>query len=115
MNNKHYLKLNENFFDSTEVILLESMPDGYLYSNILLKMYLLSMNNGGYVASADGMPYFVETLPRVLNHYVGVVEKAVKIFEEMGLVDVSDTGAIYMVDIAKIIGKSTTDEERSNP
>lgn len=34
----YYLKLKENFFDSDAMIVLESMPDGYLYSNILLKL-----------------------------------------------------------------------------
>ena len=34
----NYMRLKENFFDSSEISLLESMPDGYLYSNILLKL-----------------------------------------------------------------------------
>ena len=44
----YYLKLKENFFDSDEMVLLESMPDGYLYSNILLKMYLKSKKQRQY-------------------------------------------------------------------
>ena len=39
----YYMRLKENFFDSSEISLLESMPDGYLYSNILLKLYLRSV------------------------------------------------------------------------
>lgn len=31
----YYLKLKENFFDSDSMVLLESMQDGILYSNIL--------------------------------------------------------------------------------
>jgi hypothetical protein len=27
----YYLKLKENFYDSEAMIVLESMPDGYLY------------------------------------------------------------------------------------
>ena len=34
----YYLKLKENFFESDGMILLENMKDGYLYSNILLKL-----------------------------------------------------------------------------
>ena len=30
----YYLKIKENFFDSEEMKLLESMDNGYLYSNI---------------------------------------------------------------------------------
>ncbi len=43
----YYLKLNENFFESDTMIVLESMPDGYLYSNILMKLYLRSLKNEG--------------------------------------------------------------------
>ncbi len=38
----YYLKLKDNYFDSDEIIILESMADGYKYSNILLKLYLRS-------------------------------------------------------------------------
>ena len=31
----YYLKLKEDFFESDEAVILESMPDGYIYSNIL--------------------------------------------------------------------------------
>lgn len=34
----YYLKLKENFFESDSMVLLENMNDGYLYSNILLKL-----------------------------------------------------------------------------
>ena len=43
----YYLKLKENFFDSDSIVLLEDMKDGILYSNILLKLYLKSLKNGG--------------------------------------------------------------------
>jgi len=34
----YYLKLRDKFFDSEEVIVLESVEDGFLYSNIYLKL-----------------------------------------------------------------------------
>ena len=34
----YYLKLKENYFDDDSIVLLESMQDGVLYSNILLKL-----------------------------------------------------------------------------
>ena len=36
----YYLKLKENFYNSETMVILESMQDGLLYSNLLLKMYL---------------------------------------------------------------------------
>ena len=39
----YYLKLKDNFFDSEELIVVESMENGYIFSNILLKLYLKSL------------------------------------------------------------------------
>jgi hypothetical protein len=38
MDNKKYywLKLKDNFFDTEDLVLLESMPEGIVYSNIFL-------------------------------------------------------------------------------
>ena len=36
----YYLKLKENFYDSEQLIILQNMQDGYLYSDILMKLYL---------------------------------------------------------------------------
>ena len=43
----YYLKLKESYFDDDAIVLLESMQDGMLYSNILLKLYLKSLKYGG--------------------------------------------------------------------
>ena len=42
----YYLKLKENFYNSETMVILESMQDGLLYSNLLLKMYLMSLKSG---------------------------------------------------------------------
>ena len=43
----YYMKLKENFFSSERMVVLEMMPDGILYSNLLLKMYLMSLKHNG--------------------------------------------------------------------
>ena len=53
----YYLKLKDNFFDSDEMIILESMQDGYIYSNILLKLYLRSLKNDGKLMLNDKIPF----------------------------------------------------------
>jgi|694.fasta_scaffold53382_8 predicted phage replisome organizer len=114
MDNKKYywLKLKDNFFDTEDLILLESMPDGIIYSNILLKLYLKSIKNEGKLMYKDRMPYNPIMLAQLVRQPVGVVEKALKIFQDMGLIDVLDSGAIYMLDIQNFIGKSSTEADR---
>ena len=108
----YYLKLKENFFDSDELILLESQPDGYLYSNILLKLYLRSLKNNGKLMFNERIPYNAEILSKVTRHNVAVVEKALYLFEELGLIEKLSNGAIYMLDIQNFIGKSSTEADR---
>ena len=108
----YYLKLRENFFDNDDVTILESMPDGILYSNILLKLYLRSLKNNGKLMFNDRIPYNAQMLSTITRQPVAVVEKAVGIFKEMGLIEVLDNGAIYMLDIQNFIGSSNTEADR---
>lgn len=108
----YYLKIKENFFDSEEMKLLESMDNGYLYSNILMKMYLLSLKNGGKLMYKDKIPYNSKMLSTILNHNVDILEKAIKIFQELNLIEILDSGAIFMLDIQNYIGKSSDEADR---
>lgn len=108
----YYMRLKDNFFDTNEIVVLESMPDGYLYSNILLKLYLRSLKDNGKLMFNDRIPYNSQMIATITRHQVGTVEKALQIFKEMGLIEVLDTGAIYMADIQKYIGQSSTEAER---
>ena len=108
----YYLKLRDNFFDNDDIAILESMPDGILYSNILLKLYLRSLKNNGKLMFNDRIPYNAQMLSTITRQPIAVVEKAVGIFKEMGLIDVLDNGAIYMLDIQNFIGSSNTEADR---
>lgn len=108
----YYMRIKESFFDSNEMVVLESMPDGYLYSNILLKLYLRSLKDNGKLMFNDRIPYNSQMIATITRHQVGTVEKALRIFQEMGLIEVLDNGAIYMLDIQKYIGKSSTEADR---
>lgn len=108
----YYLKLRDNFFDNDDIAILESMPDGILYSNILLKLYLRSLKNNGKLMFNDRIPYNAQMLSTITRQPIAVVEKAVGIFKEMGLIEVLDNGAIYMLDIQNFIGSSNTEADR---
>lgn len=108
----YYLKLKEGFFDSDEIKILESMTDGYIYSNILLKLYLRSLRNEGRLMYRNVIPYTPEILATLVGHQVGTVEKALSVFRELELIEILDNGAIYMMDIQNFIGQSSTEADR---
>ena len=108
----YYLKLKENFYNSETMVVLESMPDGLLYSNLLLKMYLMSLKSGGILMLNEHLPHTVQTIATFTRHQIGTVERAIKVFMEFGLVEVLTDGAFYMADIQLLIGQSSTEGER---
>lgn len=108
----YYMRLKQDFFETEEMIILESMQDGYLYSNILLKLYLRSLKRDGKLMFNDAIPYSAEVLATVTRHNVGTIEKSMDVFQKLGLVEVMDDGAIYMLQIQNFIGKSSTEAER---
>jgi predicted phage replisome organizer len=108
----YYLKLKENYFDEDSIVLLESMQDGILYSNILLKLYLKSLKNGGKLQLDEHIPYTAQMIATLTRHQIGTVERALQIFLKLGLVEPLPDGAYYMTNIELLIGQSSTEAER---
>ena len=108
----YYLKLKESYFDEDSIVLLESMQDGVLYSNILLKLYLKSLKHGGRLQLDENIPYTAQMIATITRQQIGTVERALQIFLKLGLVELLDTGAYYMSNIELLIGQSSTEGER---
>ena len=108
----YYLKLKENYFDDDSIVLLESMQDGVLYSNILLKLYLKSLKHGGRLQLDEDIPYTAQIIATITRQQIGTVERALQIFLKLGLVEVLDSGTFYMSNIELLIGQSSTEAER---
>ena len=108
----YYLKLKENYFDEDSIVLLESMRDGILYSNILLKLYLKLLKNGGKLQLDEHIPYTAQMIATLTRHQIGTVERALQIFLKLGLVEPLPDGAYYMTNIELLIGQSSTEAER---
>lgn len=108
----YYLKLKDNFFESDELKILQSQKDGYIYSDILLKMYLKSLQNEGALLFRGTIPYSPEMLSTITNHSLGEVKDAIQKFEALGLITLLDNGTVFMNDIQLFIGKSSTEGDR---
>ena len=107
----YYVRVKENFYDTEEMKLIESVKDGYLYSNLLMKMYLLGIRDDGRL-TVKGIPYTSEMLATVTGHKKETVEKALALFCRLGLTETLDNGVIYMTDMQTMVGRSSTEGER---
>lgn len=108
----YYMKLKENFFSSERMVVLETMPDGILYSNLLLKMYLMSLKHNGVLLLHENLPHTPQTIATFTRHQIGTVERALQIFLKLGFVELLTDGAYYMPDIQLLVGRSSTEAER---
>lgn len=108
----YYLKVKDSFYNSETMVVLENMQDGLIYSNLLMKMYLMSLKNNGILLLNDRIPHTPQTIATYTRHQIGTVERALKVFLELGLVEILTSGAYYMSDIQLLIGTSSTEGER---
>lgn len=108
----YYLRLKENFYDREEIKIIESMPNGHLYTNILLKLYLRSLKRNGRLMVTDYIPYSAETLAAVTNHNSDTVRAALSLFQQFKLIEILDNGAIYLSEIQNFIGESSSEADR---
>lgn len=110
--NKRYywLKLKEDFFDDDTIQFIEEQENGILYSNFYLKLCLKSLKNDGRLIRLVGntlMPYDVKSLAKLTRIDVDTVRVAMELFKKFGLVEILDTGEIYMSQINEMIGSET--------
>lgn len=108
----YYLKLKEDFFDSEEMKILESMKNGIEYQNVYLKMCLLSLKSDGALLFKNMLPYSLEMLSSVLRINIDTIKTAIEVFQKIGLITMTDTETIYMTDIQALVGQSSTEAER---
>lgn len=108
----YYLKLKDDFFDTEEMKILESMDNGYKYSNILLKMYLKSLKKEGLLMFKNSIPYNPKMIATITDHNINDVKQALQLFQQLDLIEVLSNGAIYMMDIQNFIGTSSTEADR---
>ena len=60
------------------------MKDGILYSNILLKLYLKSLKNGGKLQLDEYIPYTAQMIATLTRHQIGTVETGFRDFPAVG-------------------------------
>ena len=112
-NKKYYfLKLKEDFFDQREIVVLEGSKDGVLYVNILLKLYLKSLQHNGKLLLNEMTPLSAEMIALLTRHEVGTVERAMRAFMQLGLVVMQEDDTYYMPEIEQMTGKGSSEGER---
>lgn len=88
------MKFKETFFKEENIVLLETSKNGFLYSNILVKLYLLSLKHEGLLLLSKGNPYTEKMIATLTNHKLDVVKKALELLKELGFIEELEDGTL---------------------
>lgn len=105
-----WLRLKRDFFKRHDIQIVEAMPNGKDYILFYLKLLCESVDHEGNLRFSEQIPYNDQMLSTITNTNVDIVRNAIKIFSELGMIDILDDGTFYMNEVQKMIGTSTQDE-----
>lgn len=111
----YWLKLKNDFFEDDTIKWLEEQENGKDYVIFYLKLALKSLTDNGSLIRYVGeklIPYDVKALAKLTDTPVDTVAVAMKTFEEIGLISVSEIGEIYLNQINEMIGSETGSAKR---
>lgn len=109
----YWLKLKRDFFKRHDIRIVESMPNGKDYVLFYLKLLCESVDHDGSLRFSDQIPYSEDMLSTITDTDVDVVRSAIKIFTELGMMDLLDDGTIFMNEVNNMIG-SAVDNDNAN-
>ena len=102
-----WLKLKRDFFKRHDIQIIESMPNGKDYILFYLKLLCESVDHEGNLRFSEQIPYNDQMLSTITNTNVDIVRSAIKVFSELGMMDVLDDGTYYMHEVQKLLGFET--------
>lgn len=109
----YWLKLKRDFFKRHDIRIIESMPNGKDYILFYLKLLCESVDHDGGLRFSEQIPYSEEMLATITFTNVDIVRSAIKIFAQLGMMEVLDDGTFFMNEVNKMIG-SAADNDNAN-
>ena len=109
----YWLKLNENFFESDVVEWLEDQENGEKYVLLYLKLCLKSLKTDGALVRQVGkmtIQHTAESIAKQTQFDIEIVESALDLFEQIGLIEKNDKGERYLPEVANMTGSGSASE-----
>jgi predicted phage replisome organizer len=97
-----WIKTRVDLFEDEKIKLIESLPEGDTLLIIWMKLlaHAGKVNDGGYIYLKEGTPYTEQMLSIVYNRELSVIESALNIFSDFGMIERDEKG-IYIVNWEK--------------
>ena len=97
MSEVKWIKLSVNVFDDEKFDAIKTLPDSNDMQLVWVKLLCLAgkCNENGFLMISNEIPYTNEMLAQRFNMDVGVVQRALALFQSLGMIELVDN--IYMV------------------
>jgi predicted phage replisome organizer len=102
-----WLKLKKDFFKRHDIRIIESMENGKEFILFYLKLLCESVDHDGNLRFSESIPYTADMLASITNTKKDIVAEALKVFEQLELLEIQDDGTFYMTKVPKMIGSET--------
>ena len=103
----YWLKLKRDFFKRHDIRIIEGMKNGKDYILFYLKLLCESVDHNGGLRFSEKIPYSEEMLATITDTNIDIVRSAVKVFTELGMMEIMDDGTFFMCEVQKMIGCET--------
>lgn len=110
---KYWLKLKRDFFKRHDIRILEDMENGKEFVLFYLKLMCESIDHEGRLRFSESIPYDNKMLSTITNTDINIVDDAMKIFEELGMIEVEEDKTIVLNEIPNMT-MSVVDNDNAN-
>lgn len=92
-----WISIATDIFNDEKMCAIESLPDGIYIEVVWFKLLCLAgtCNESGFLMINKDVPYTDEMLAKYFRMEIGIIHRALEVFQNMGMVEIVDN--IYMV------------------
>ena len=108
----YWLKLKRDFFKRHDIRVIEDMPNGKEYVLFYLKLMVEAIDHEGALRFSDTIPYSESMLSSVTNTNVDIVRSALRLFMELGMVELLNDETLFLNEVAKLLDCETGSARR---
>ena len=109
----YWLKLQKDFFKKHKLIILRSMEHGMTYEAIFIHLMTESIDHDAMLRFSDSKPYTPKTLSPIIGTDEKTMADALKIFQDLELIEIFEDGTIFVPLASDNIG-SAEDNANAN-
>ena len=113
MGKYYWLKLPRDFFKRHDMIILESMENGWIYEMIFVKLLAESIDHDGELRFSSSIPYNSKMLASICRTDEETMKAALTVFQSLGLIQIDKKKTLSIPIAIKMIG-SAEDNDAAN-